>query len=102
VPRVTAAMRGLDSVKLALPVPTGGDGWSAVVVVLRGNPYSGRAAADVRGIRERLHEASPSGMLGGIPAENYDIEQTNARDTRLIVPLVIVLVGLILCLVPPT
>ena len=37
-----------------------------------------------------------SGLLGGIPAENYDIEQTNARDTRLIVPLVLLVVGLIL------
>ncbi|HET9678070.1 MAG TPA: MMPL family transporter, partial [Solirubrobacterales bacterium] len=31
-----------------------------------------------------------------IPAENLDVEQTNARDTRLIVPLVLLVVGLIL------
>jgi RND superfamily putative drug exporter len=96
---VTAAMRRLGSVKLALPVPATRGDWSVVVVVLRGDPYSGHAAADVKEIRERLHAVSPSAMLGGIPAENYDIEQTNARDTRLIVPLVIVLVGLILCMV---
>ena len=70
-----------------------------VVVVLRDNPYSGEAAAAVAGIRERLHEVSPSGLLGGIPAENYDIEQTNARDTRLIVPLVLLVVALILAAV---
>ena len=38
-------------------------------------------------------------MVGGIPAENHDIEQTNARDTRLIVPLALLVVGAILALV---
>lgn len=98
--RVARAMEALDTVKLALPVPpTNGSGESVVVVVLRGNPYSGEAADAVEGIRKRLHEVSPSGLLGGIPAENYDIEQTNARDTRLIVPLVLLVVGLILAAV---
>ncbi len=47
-------------------------------------------------IRERLHAVAPGGLLGGIPAENLDVEQTNARDTKLIVPLVLLVVGLIL------
>jgi RND superfamily putative drug exporter len=98
--KVATAMEDLDTVKLALPVPpTNDSGESVVVVVLRGNPYSGEAADAVEGIRERLHEVSPSGLLGGIPAENYDIEQTNTRDTRLIVPLVLLVVGLILAAV---
>ena len=98
--RVAAAMERLDTVKLALPVPpTGAGDESVVVVVLRGNPYSGEAADAVEGIRERLHEVSPGGLLGGIPAENYDIEQTNARDTRLVVPLVLLVVALILAAV---
>jgi RND superfamily putative drug exporter len=94
---VVEAMKELDTVKLALPVPpTGASGETVVVVILRGNPYSGEAAGAVAGIRERLHEVAPSGLLGGVPAENYDIEQTNARDTRLIVPLVLLVVALIL------
>jgi RND superfamily putative drug exporter len=98
--RVTQVMKRLSSVKLALPVPPTGNGdESVVVVILRGNPYSGEAAAAVEGIRERLHGVAPSALLGGIPAENYDIEQTNARDTRLIVPLVLLVVGLILAAV---
>jgi putative drug exporter of the RND superfamily len=97
---VVAAMRKLDPVKLALPVPPTADtDWTVVVVVLRGDPYSGEAADAVKDIRERLHEIAPSGLLGGIPAENYDIEQTNARDTQLIVPLVLLVVGLILAAV---
>ncbi len=98
--RVTEAMETLDSVKLALPVPPlNSSAEGVVVIVLRDDPYSGQAADAVEGIRERLHEVSPSGLLGGIPAENYDIEQTNARDTRLVVPLVLLVVALILAAV---
>jgi RND superfamily putative drug exporter len=98
--KVSNAMEKLDTVKLALPVPpTNAADEGVVVVVLRGDPYSGEAADAVEGIRERLHEVSPSGLLGGIPAENYDIEQTNARDTRLVVPLVLLVVALILAAV---
>jgi len=97
---VVEGMKKLDTVKLALPVPPTQDtDETVVVVILRGNPYSGAAANAVEGIRERLHAIAPSGLLGGIPAENYDIEQTNAADTRLIVPLVLLVVGLILAAV---
>ncbi len=97
---VVEGMKKLDTVKLALPVPPTGDtDETVVVVVLRGDPYSGEAAEAVKAIRERLHEVAPGGLLGGIPAENYDIERTNAHDTKLIVPLVLLVVGLILALV---
>ena len=96
-----AGMEKLDTVKLALPVPPTADTDEAVVVVvLRGNPYSGEAAG--RGRRRSANACTtiaPGGLLGGIPAENYDIEQTNARDTKLIVPLVLLVVGLILAAV---
>jgi len=98
--RVAQAMGGLDSVRLAIPVPTNGKLDSAVVVViLAGNPYSGEAAEAVEKVRERLHKVAPDGLLGGLPAENWDVEQTNGRDTRLIVPLVLLVVGLILAAV---
>jgi RND superfamily putative drug exporter len=95
--RVVAGMESLDSVRLAIPVPPRHQDEEAVVaVILAGNPYSGEAAGNVEDIREALHAITPTGLLGGIPAENYEIEQTNARDTRLIVPLVLLVVALIL------
>ncbi|MGD9735648.1 MAG: MMPL family transporter [Solirubrobacterales bacterium] len=95
--RVVEGMEDLDTVRLAVPVPPHGSDENAIVaVILAGNPYSGEAAGNVEAIRERLHELAPAGLLGGIPAENYEIEQTNARDTRLIVPLVLLVVALIL------
>ncbi len=97
---VVRAMRRLEPVKLALPVPaTGSIEETVAVLVLRGNPYSSEAADAVADIRERLHEVDPSGLLGGIPAENYDVEQTNSRDAKLILPLILLVVGLILAAV---
>jgi len=98
---VTKAMERLSTVKLAIPVPASASGAdeSLVVVILRGNPYSSDAADAVEEIRDRLHEVAPNGLLGGIPAENYDIEETNRRDTELVVPLVLALVMLILAVV---
>jgi RND superfamily putative drug exporter len=90
-------MKRLESVQLAVPAPIPGDVADAVVVlVLHGNPYGSDAADAVRGIRNRLHALAPGSLLGGIPVENLDVEQTNARDTKLIVPLVLIVVGLIL------
>jgi putative drug exporter of the RND superfamily len=97
---VGAALRGLerlDSVKLAVPVPPSSvSDVAALAIVLRGDPYSGEAADLVKGVRQRLAEVAPGALVGGIPAENYDVEQTNARDTKLIVPVVLAVVGLIL------
>jgi RND superfamily putative drug exporter len=96
-PAVVRGMQRLGSVQLALPAPVPGDASQALVaLVLRGNPYGSDAAEAVKEIRTRLHALAPGGLLGGVPAENLDVEQTNARDTKLIVPLVLLLVGLIL------
>jgi RND superfamily putative drug exporter len=97
VPAVVRGMERLGSVQLTLPAPIPGDGAKAVIaLVLHGNPYGSDAAEAVEEIRERLHALAPASLLGGIPAENLDVEQTNARDTKLIVPLVLLVVGLIL------
>ena len=99
-PAVVRGMERLRSVQLVLPAPVPADAAQAVILlVLHGDPYGSEAEAAVERVRERLHALSPSGLLGGIPAENLDVEQTNARDTKLIVPLVLVVVGLILVLV---
>jgi RND superfamily putative drug exporter len=111
IDEVEAALRGLKdlhSVKLAVPVPPSElSGVAALAIVLRGDPWSGEATDLVEDVRERLDEVAPGALLGGIPAENYDVEQANARDTRLIVPVALLVVGLILiavmrALVAPT
>ena len=96
-PQVAKQLENLDSVQLVLPTPVPSDATEAVIVlILRGSPYGDEAEAAVEEIRDRLHAIAPGGLLGGIPVENLDIEQTNSRDTKLIVPLVLLVIGLIL------
>lgn len=96
-PFAATAMKRLRSVQLAIPTPVPGDAEKAVVLlVLRADPYSDKAEEAVEEIREKLHSVVPGALLGGIPVENLDVEETNARDTKLIVPLVLLVVGLIL------
>jgi RND superfamily putative drug exporter len=96
-PLVAKELERLDSVQLTLPAPVPADAAEAVIVlVLRGSPYGSEAETAVEDIRDRLHAVAPGGLLGGIPVENLDVEETNARDTKLIVPLVLLVIGLIL------
>ncbi len=100
VAQALSGLRRLGVVKLTVPVPPSpGSDEAVLTIVLKGNPYSGAAADAVAGIRDELQKVAPSALVGGIPAENYDVEQTNARDTKLIIPLVLLVVGLILILV---
>jgi RND superfamily putative drug exporter len=96
-PAVTREMERLEAVQLVLPAPIPGDAAKAVILlVLRDDPYGDEAEAAVEEIRERLHAVAPGGLLGGVPVENLDVEEANARDTKLIVPLVLLVIGLIL------
>ncbi|HYQ79558.1 MAG TPA: MMPL family transporter [Solirubrobacterales bacterium] len=96
-PAVTREMERLEAVQLVLPAPVPGDATKAVILlVLRDDPYGDAAEGAVEEIRERLHAVAPDGLLGGVPVENLDVEEANARDTKLIVPLVLLVIGLIL------
>jgi putative drug exporter of the RND superfamily len=99
VEEAVGVLEELPAVKLAVPIPPSAiSDEAAVAIVLRDNPYSDDAADTVEEIRDKLQEVAPSALVGGIPAENYDVQQTNARDTKLIVPAVLLVVGLILAL----
>ncbi|HEX7292992.1 MAG TPA: MMPL family transporter, partial [Solirubrobacterales bacterium] len=86
--------------KLALPVPPSEvSDRAAIAIVMRGDPYSREASDRVEEIRDELREVAPGALVGGIPAESYDIERANARDTKVIVPSALLVIGLILVLV---
>jgi RND superfamily putative drug exporter len=105
-----AVLVDLDRVAEALPVvrrvpavdaalPAGVDERNALAllaVILETNPYGSEAIDVVRDLREALHVVAPGAAVGGTTAENLDVESTNARDTRVIIPAVLVLVLLVL------
>jgi len=70
-----------------------------VGVIIEGNPYGEAGVEVVEDLRKVLAEISPGALVGGVPAENLDVENANARDTKVVVPAVILVVFLILCLV---
>jgi RND superfamily putative drug exporter len=65
---------------------------------LRVNPFSDEATDAIPELRRIAREAAGGGtvLIGGEVAEAYDTRQALARDTRLVVPITLVLVLLIL------
>ncbi len=86
-------------VRLAAPVPAQNHGTDLdmVVVIPTGNPYTAEASARFEVIDEAVRQIDPGALLGGVPAENLDIQQANSHDTKLIIPLVLAVVFVILC-----
>jgi putative drug exporter of the RND superfamily len=68
-----------------------------IAAVLTGDPYSATAAGEVKLVGRTLRSVSPGALVDGVPADNLDIQQTNARDTRVLVPAVLLVVLVILC-----
>ena len=105
-----AVLVNLDRVEASLPVvrnvravdaalPAGVDERNALAllaVILETDPYGAEAIEVVRDLRRALEVVDPGASVGGTTAENLDVETTNARDTRVIIPAVLVLVLLVL------
>ncbi len=69
-------------------------------VVLRGNPLGQGTADEIPKIRSALSGAVGGGtaLVGGYTAENYDTDRTSNRDTRVIAPLILLVIFIILVL----
>jgi RND superfamily putative drug exporter len=96
---VVARLNRTPLIRLAAPVPAQDrrTNLDMVVAIPTGNPYTARASARFKVIDAAVRQIDPGALVGGVPAENLDIQQANARDTKLIVPLVLVVVLVILC-----
>ena len=68
-------------------------------VTLKADPFSKQAFAEIAPLREQLRAATGASVLvGGPTAEEADVRAANVRDTRFIVPLVLLVVFSILVL----
>jgi putative drug exporter of the RND superfamily len=82
-----------------LPTDVSGPPGTLLNVVLEPEPYSTAAFELIPGIRAAVKEAGGPGVLvGGPSAVEYDVRQAAARDTRVIIPLALVVVLLVLIL----
>ncbi len=93
---VSRAVGEVDGVAYTRTVVKGPDG-VLLNAVLEPEPYSTEAFDLIPGIRDAAHEAGGEGTLvGGGTAVEFDIREANTRDSRVIVPIVLIVVFLIL------
>jgi hypothetical protein len=96
VDAVVAAAEGVDGVVEVRPAPVTGD-LAVTSVVLDAAAGTDRSDEALVALRERLAEVPEAdAAVGGETAEAYDVARATARDTRVVVPLVLVLVFLVL------
>ena len=95
---VAAALREAEGVADARQTAAGTDG-TLISVTLDPEPYTTEAYGLIPNIREVAHEAGgPETIVGGPTAIEVDLRKSSARDTKLIVPIALVVVFLILVL----
>ncbi|MFC9585028.1 MMPL family transporter [Streptomyces yangpuensis] len=105
---VRAAAEGTDGVATVVPVTAGGgrpgtgtplvvDGRVRLDATLEAAADSDDAKRAVQELRERVHAvAGADALVGGYTAQQFDTQQTSARDRTLIVPVVLGIILLIL------
>ena len=95
---VRTALRQSPEVATVGPIETGKPG-ARFDFTLRLDPYSTEAFDRIPGLRRVAKQAGGDGVVvGGPTAEERDLRQSAARDTRVIVPLVILVVFVVLAL----
>jgi RND superfamily putative drug exporter len=99
VAAVTAALKGFDGVAEVRPTEESGPDGTLLNAVLEPEPYSTTAFNLIPDLRTAVKRAGGPGVLvGGPSAIEYDVRQAAARDTRVIIPIALVVVLAILIL----
>ena len=95
-PQVQEALRRRPEVASVGPPETGEPG-ARFDLILRAEPYSREAFDQIPDLRRVARDAGGDGVLiGGPTAEERDLRASTERDTKIIVPLVLVVVFLVL------
>ncbi|MET9354421.1 MMPL family transporter [Streptomyces sp. NPDC006617] len=82
------ATKGVESAEAG----RSGGGWTELTVMSSAPPQSAAETATIETLRDKLDGS----YVGGPSAEQIDLEDTNARDTAIVVPIVLLSVLLIL------
>lgn len=95
--RVAVALRAVPGVAQVLPVERDPQAGVRLSVTLEADPYSEQAFDMIPPLRDAAKAAGgPDVLVGGPTAEERDLRVSTARDNRVIVPLVLLVVFLIL------
>jgi putative drug exporter of the RND superfamily len=95
---VSRAVAGVEGVQGISPPVAEGERGVLVQATLVPPPYSTEAFDLVEPIREAAREAAPGTLVGGPTAVEFDVREAAAWDSKVIPPIVLVVVFLILVL----
>jgi RND superfamily putative drug exporter len=98
VSRVAPTLSGPVIVGAPAPEIKKVDGFIRLEVTLDKPADSVDAQEYVPTLREVVKEVSPTALVGGSTAINYDLQQANERDRNLIIPVALLVIGIILAL----
>ncbi|MCW2958798.1 MAG: hypothetical protein JWP18_1601 [Solirubrobacterales bacterium] len=98
VATVAAAVRSVPGVAAVVPTQFKDDGAVLLAAFLEKDPYSTQAFDLIPEIRAAARGADPDALIGGPTAIERDLRDASAQDTRLLIPVTLVIVFLILLL----
>jgi RND superfamily putative drug exporter len=96
VAAVAAAVRRVDGVASVRPTGQSGPPGTRLAAALKLDPNSTAAYDLVPEIRRAARSADPKALVGGTSAVEHDLREASASDTKLLVPLTLVIVFMIL------
>jgi RND superfamily putative drug exporter len=93
---VTAAVQRVPGVASVVPTGRSGPEGTLLRAALKLDPNSTEAYDLVPEIRRAARSADPDALIGGTSAVEHDLREASASDTKLLVPLTLVIVFVIL------
>ena len=96
VPAVQRAVEQVEGVEAVSGPVAQGDAGVLIQGTLEPQPYSTEAFDLIEPIRDAAHEAAPGTLVGGASAVEFDVREAAAWDSKVIPPIVLVVVFLIL------
>jgi putative drug exporter of the RND superfamily len=97
---VAAVIRAAEGVEGVASVPARpvarDEGATQLAAFLSVDPYSTAAYDVIPRLRDAVHDAAPGSLVGGPSAVERDLRVTTASDTKLLVPIALVIVFVIL------
>jgi RND superfamily putative drug exporter len=96
VPAVAKAVAAVDGVEAVSPPVAEGEPGTLIQATLGPNPYSTTAFDLIEPIREAAHEVAPDTLVGGPTAVEFDVRDAASWDSKVIPPLILLVVFLIL------
>lgn len=95
-PQIQRAIGDTDGVVSVAPAGTSPDGLTQWSVVLAAEPASDQAFSTIDALRQAVHGADPSALVGGSDAQARDISAAAGRDRLVVVPAILAVVLVVL------